>query len=156
MLAVLSRPQICYQNQFWLIVNYHFVFKFPWSLLVKDYLTRKVSTGSSNGDSPLFNLIHWGRVTHIGVGNLNTIGPDKSLSPGKRQTIIWNNAGILFIGHVATYCSEILIEISIFSFNKIRFKMSSGKCRSFCLGFSALKWTNSRYHMASSGFDESN
>ena len=43
-------------------------------------------------------LTHWGRVTHICVGNLPTIGSDNGLSPDRRQAIIWTNAGILFIG----------------------------------------------------------
>ena len=38
------------------------------------------------------------RVTHICVANLAIIGSDNGLSPGRRQAIIWTNAGILFIG----------------------------------------------------------
>ena len=34
-------------------------------------------------------LTHWGRVTHICVGNLTIIGPDNGLSPARRQAIIW-------------------------------------------------------------------
>ena len=37
---------------------------------------------------------HWGRVTHICVSELTIIGSDNGLSPGRRQTIIWNNAGL--------------------------------------------------------------
>ena len=59
-------------------------------------------------------LTHWGRVTHIGVGNLIIIGLDNGLSPGRRQVIIWTNAGILLIGPSGTNFSEILIEILIF------------------------------------------
>ena len=33
-------------------------------------------------------LSHWGRVTHICVGNLTIIGSDNGLSPGRRQAII--------------------------------------------------------------------
>ena len=40
-------------------------------------------------------LTHWGRVTHICVGNLTIIGSDNGLSPGRRQAIIWTNVGIL-------------------------------------------------------------
>ena len=40
---------------------------------------------------------HWGRVTHICVSKLTTIGSDNGLSPGQRQAIIWTNAGILLI-----------------------------------------------------------
>ena len=35
------------------------------------------------------DLIHWGRVTHICIGNLTIIGSDNDLSPGRRQAIIW-------------------------------------------------------------------
>ena len=41
---------------------------------------------------------HWGRVAHICVVNLTTIGSDNGLSPGRRQAIIWTNAGILLFG----------------------------------------------------------
>ena len=40
----------------------------------------------------VLQLTHWGRVTHICVGNITTIGSDNGLSPGRRQAIIWNNA----------------------------------------------------------------
>ena len=42
-------------------------------------------------------LTHWGWVTHICIGNLTIIGLDNGLSPGRRQAIIWTNAGILLI-----------------------------------------------------------
>ena len=83
-------------------------------------------------------------MTHICVGNLTIIGPDNGLSPGRRQAIIWTNAGILLIGAWGTNFSEILIEIHTFSFNKMRLKMSSAKWRPFCLGLNVLiavcKW----------------
>ena len=47
-------------------------------------------------------LTHWGRVAHICVGNLIIIGPDNGLSHGRRQAIIWTNAGIFLIGHRGT------------------------------------------------------
>ena len=83
-------------------------------------------------------LTHWGRVTHICVGKLTIIGSDNSLSPGRRQAIIWTNAGILLFGPLGTNFSEILIEIQAFSLKKIRLKMSSAKCGSFCLGLNVL------------------
>ena len=43
-------------------------------------------------------LTHWGRVTHICIVKLTVIGSDNGLSPGRRQAIIWTNAGILLIG----------------------------------------------------------
>ena len=79
-------------------------------------------------------LIHWGRVTHICVGKLTFIGSDNGLSPGRRQAIIWSNAGILLIGPLGTNFSEILIEIDTFSFKK----MSSGKWRPCCLSLNVL------------------
>ena len=74
-------------------------------------------------------LTHWGRVTHICVGNLTIIGPDNGLSPGRRQAIFWTNAGIWLIGPWGTNFSEILIGIQTFSFKKIHLKMSSAKWR---------------------------
>ena len=45
----------------------------------------------------IYGLTHWGRVTHICVSKLTIIGSDNGLSPGRRQAIIWTNAGILLI-----------------------------------------------------------
>ena len=87
---------------------------------------------------PVIDLTHWGRVTHICVGNLTIIGPDNGLSPGRRQAIIWTNAGILLIGPWGTNFSEILIGIQAFSFKKMHLKMSSAKWRPFCLGLNVL------------------
>ena len=83
-------------------------------------------------------LTHWGRVTHICVGKLTIIGSDNGLSPERRQAIIWTNTGILLIGPLGTNFSEVLIEIQTFSLKKIRLKMSSAKCCSFCLGLNVL------------------
>ena len=71
-------------------------------------------------------LTHWGRVTDICFGSLTIIGSNNGLSPGRRQAIIWTNAGILLIWPWGTNFSEILIEINTFSFNKMHLKMSSG------------------------------
>ena len=84
------------------------------------------------------DLTHWGRVTHICVGKLTIIGSDNGLSPGRRQAIIWTNAGILLIGPLGTNFSETLIEIDTFSFKKMHLKMSSAKWRPFCLGLDVL------------------
>ena len=83
-------------------------------------------------------LTHWGRVTHICVGKLTIIGSDNGLSPGRRQAIIWTNAGILLIGPLGTNFTEILNKIQTFSFKKIRLKMSSAKCCPFRLGPNVL------------------
>ena len=84
------------------------------------------------------DLTHWGRVTYICVGEVTIIVSDIGLSPGRRQAIIWTNAGILVIGPYGTNFSEILIEIITFSLKKMHLKMSSGKCRPFCLGLNVL------------------
>ena len=70
----------------------------------------------------------------IYVGKLTNLGSHNGLSPGRRQAILWTNAGILLIGPLGTNFSEILIEIQTFSLKKKRLKMSSAKCCSFCLG----------------------
>ena len=92
--------------------------------------------GSSKSNRP---ITHWGRVTHICVSKLIIIGSDNGLSPGRRQAIIWTNAGILLIWPLGTNFSEILIEIHAFSFKKMHLKMSSGKRRPFCLGLNVLR-----------------
>ena len=85
------------------------------------------------------SLTHWGRVTHICVGKQTIIGSDNGLSPGRRQAIIWTNAGILLIGVSETNFSEISIKILIFSFAKMRLKVSSAKWRPFGLGLNVLR-----------------
>ena len=46
---------------------------------------------------------------HICVIRVTIIGSDNGLSPGRRQAIIWTNAGILLIGLLRTNFNEILI-----------------------------------------------
>ena len=75
---------------------------------------------------------------HIGVSDLIIIGPDNGLLPGQRQAIIRTNAGILLIRPLRTNFSEILFEILIFSFKKMRLKVLSVKWRPFCLGLNVL------------------
>ena len=83
-------------------------------------------------------LTHWGRVTHICVSNLTTIGSNNGLAPGRRQAVIRTNAGISLSEPLGTSFNEIVIEIHIFSFKKIHFKTSSGKWQLFCLGLNVL------------------
>ena len=94
-----------------------------------------------NGMSGCMLLTHWGRVTHICVGNLTIIGSDHGLSLGRHQAIIWINAGILLIGPLGTNFSEIQIGIQTFSYKKMHLKMSSVKWRPFCLGLNVLSNT---------------
>ena len=84
-------------------------------------------------------LTHWGRVTYICVSKLTLISSDNDLSPGRRQAIIWTNAGILSIGPLGTNFSEILIENQTISLKKMHMKMSFAKSGKFCLGLNMLR-----------------
>ena len=75
---------------------------------------------------------------HICVNKLTITSSDNGLSPGRRQAIIWTNAGILLIGSLGTNFSEILLGIQTFWFKKMHLKMSSAKWRPFCLGLNVL------------------
>ena len=72
--------------------------------------------------------------------NRVSIGSDNGLSPIRRQAIIWTNAGILLIGPLGTNFSETVFKIQTFSLKKMNLKMSSGKCRPFCLGLNVLSY----------------
>ena len=76
------------------------------------------------------------------------IGSDNGLSLGRRQAIIWANAGMLLIGPLGTGFREMLIGIQIFSFTKMRMKMLSAKWRPFCPGLDVLthyfRWLNAK------------
>ena len=86
-----------------------------------------------------WHLYDWSRVTHICVGKLIILGSDNGLSPGRRQAIIWTNAGILLIELSGTNFSEILIGIQTLSFKEMHFKMSSEKWHPICLGLNVFK-----------------
>ena len=90
MAAILSKLQLRKMLQFSTVQPHHAT------------LTKHVECSNQN-------LTHSGRVTHVCVGDLTTIGSDNGLSPGRRQAIIWTNAGILSIGPLGTNFSEILI-----------------------------------------------
>ena len=77
-------------------------------------------------------------MTHICVSNLTIVGSDNGLSPGRRQAIIWTNAGMLLNRPLGTNFNEMLIEILTFSFMKMRLKVLSAKWRPFCLGLCVL------------------
>ena len=72
----------------------------------------------------LENLIRCGRVTHKCVSKQSIIGSDNGMSPGRRQSIIWNNDAILSIRPIGTNFDEIVIESHTLSFKK-----SIWKCR---------------------------
>ena len=75
---------------------------------------------------------------HICVGNLNIIGSDNGLSPGRRQAIIWTYAEMSLVWTLETNLSEILIKIHTFSFKKMHLKVLSAKWWQFCLGLNEL------------------
>ena len=97
-----------------------------------------VSPSHQQARQLLWDLTHWGRMTHICVSRLTITGSDNGLSPGRRQAIIWTNAGILLTGPLGTNFSENLIEILTFSFRKMLLKVSSAKWRPFCLDLNVL------------------
>ena len=70
---------------------------------------------------------------HICVSKLTIIGSDNGLSPGRRQAIVWINAGILLIEPLGTIFSEILIKIHTCSFKKMHLKMASISSRPQCV-----------------------
>ena len=75
---------------------------------------------------------------HICMSKLIIIVSVNGLSPGRRQTIIWINAGMLSIGPSETNFSEIFIKIHTFSLKKMYLKTFSTKRRPFCLSFNVL------------------
>ena len=51
-------------------------------------------------------MTHWGWVMHICVNKLTIIGSDNGLSPGRRQAIVWTNAGIM-MNKLSAKCKNI-------------------------------------------------
>ena len=70
------------------------------------------------------SLTHWGRVTHTCVSKLTIFYSDNGLPPGRRQAIVWTNAGILLIRTSGINFSEISSEIHTSLFKKMH-----SKCR---------------------------
>ena len=89
----------------------------------------------------VITLTHGGRVMHIYFSKL-IIGSDNCLLPGRRQAIIWTNAGILLIQTLGTNICEILSKAHTFSFKKMHLKMSSGKWRPFWLCLNVLTFAD--------------
>ena len=100
---------------------------------------------------PFQRLTHWGPVTHICVSKLAIIGSDNDLSPGRRQSIIWTNAGLLSKRPLGTKFSENLIKMHTFSLNNIHLKISSGKWRPFFLSLKCYNLIMSKTSRTNSG-----
>ena len=102
------------------------------------YLSMPDAEATAQMWTTIRSITHWGLVTHICVSKLTITGSDNGLSPGRRQAIIWTNAGILLIGPLGTNFSEIFIEMYISLFKKMYLKMSSGQWRPFCPGLNVI------------------
>ena len=120
------------------------VFVIQWRISSKCLYFPKQIENRNMCDKPLHivlmhecDLTYWSRVTHICVSKLTIIGSDNGLSPGRRQAIIWTNAGML-IETLGTNVSEILIKICTFSLKKMILNMSCEKRRPSCLGLNVL------------------
>ena len=88
------------------------------------------------------------------VSKLAIIGSDNGLPPGRRQAIIWTNAGILLIGTLGINLREILIRIHTFSFKKNPFQnvvwnMSAILSRPQCVNSSCCTNDNDTHHIGS-------
>ena len=80
-------------------------------------------------------LTHWGRVTHICISKLTTIGSDNGLPPGRHQAIIWSNAGMLLSSTLGTIFSEKrnwYIFIQANAFENVVWKMAAILSRPQC------------------------
>ena len=93
---------------------------------------------------------HWGRVTHVCVSKLTIIGSDNGLAPGRRQTIIWTNDGILLIGPLGKKIqwkfnrnSNIFIQEN--AIESVICKMAAIFSRPQCVNTIVASW----HHMAS-------
>ena len=90
---------------------------------------------------------HWGRVTHICVNNINSIGLDNGLATGRRQTIILTNAGMLLTEPLETNFNDISIGIQAILLKEIHLKISPSKCRPFCVALNDLIESPPEYPM---------
>ena len=71
-------------------------------------------------------------MTHTCVNKITTIGSDNTLSPGRRQAIIWTNTTVFSIRPLGIYFSKISFKIQKFSFTKMHFKMAAILSRPQC------------------------
>ena len=93
-------------------------------------------------------LTHWGRVTHICVGNLTTIGSDNGLPPGRRQAIIWTKCW-----NIVNWTPRNIYQWN-FNRNSYNFIQENAfenvvcEMASICLGLNLLTHVNTILHQA--------
>ena len=93
---------VCRFNFFFRLTHIDGIYVFIW------LPTSRCLIGTKPISELHFDLIHWGRVTHICVSKLPIIESDNGLAPG-----------LLLIGPIGTNFSDIIIGIKIFSFKKM-------------------------------------
>ena len=86
------------------------------------------------------------------VNKLTVIGSDNGLSPGRRQAIIWTNAGILLIRTLGTNFSEILNRNSSIFIQDNAFENVVWKMAAICLGLNVLTAYMPQKERASVGY----
>ena len=106
--------EVCYwiSNFIWrftehasfVILETHIPVHFKWNnkrcVLLHDNLSHSIRVLDQG------ELTDCGWVTHTCSSELTIIGSDNGLSPGRRQAIIWTNAGILLIRNLGTSFSS--------------------------------------------------
>ena len=90
-------------------------------------------------------LTHWGWVTHICVSKLIITGSDNGLSPGRRQAIMWTNAGILLIGPLGKFNQNSNISIHENAIESVVCEMAAILSRPLCVNntpalFQIMAW----------------
>ena len=89
--SIVLCSSFCYK---WSLIKYSQIHAFRFCLEIWTFVWKSYGTS-------IYILTHWGRVTHICVGNLTTIGSDNGLSPGRLrngghfyrpQCVNWNPA----------------------------------------------------------------
>ena len=112
---------------------------------IKDHIGKGLISNFALTLQYVLLITHWGRVTHLCISKLTIIGSDNGLSPGRRQAVIWTNAGILLIRTLGTNFNEMQGKIHSFSFKKMHLKMLSAKGRVFSLGLNELTGPGARF-----------
>ena len=126
-------------------ISFHQIPKFLlfWPPIVVSFYVGLADTLDPGSSSQRSSLTHSGRVPHICVSKRTIIGLDDGWSPGRRQTIIWTNAGILSIGPLGINLNRnlyIFIQENVFE-NVVR-KLAAILSRPQCLN---TRWAQRRW-----------